>query len=168
VIAFGGRLALAVEHLGREQEHAAVDRQLIQVLAERHDSLVHDPDPGPLRQGRPVGCGIDEHGRRTGRQQPLRPAPTEYVVGGDQHEQRLSQELPLNSGQRRAVAVCPSVGIHDPDPVAPKATDDRRDRSGVVADHHQNPLQPSGEQGPHRPLDETQPPTRSSALEPPQ
>jgi hypothetical protein len=67
------------------------------------------------------------------------------VVGGDQHEQRLSLDLALDCGQRRAVAICPPVGIHDPDPVAPQATDDRRHRSGVVTDHHQDPLQPSGE-----------------------
>ena len=44
MVAFGGRLALAFEHLWGEEERAAVDRRLIQVLAERDDGLVHDPD----------------------------------------------------------------------------------------------------------------------------
>jgi hypothetical protein len=73
------------------------------------------------------------------------------VVGGDQHEQRLAQDVPLDCRQRRAVAICPPVGVHDPDPVAREATDERRDRSGVVADHHQDPVQLGGEQGPHGP-----------------
>jgi hypothetical protein len=46
--------------------------------------------------------------------------------------------------------------MHHPDPVAPKAADDGRDRSGVVADHDQDPLQSGGEQGPHRPFDQAQ------------
>jgi hypothetical protein len=66
VVAFGGRLALTVEHLGREQERAAVDRRLLQMLAEGDHRLIHHPDPGPLHPRRPVGGGIDEHGRRTG------------------------------------------------------------------------------------------------------
>jgi hypothetical protein len=79
-------LALAVEHLWGEQERAAVDRRLIQVLAERDDGLVHEPDLSPLRPGRRTRCGIDEHGRLTGRQQPSQPALTEDVVGRDQDE----------------------------------------------------------------------------------
>ena len=78
------------------------------------------------------------------------------MVGGDQYEQRLAVDLVLDCGQRRAVAVCPPVGIHDPDPATPKATDNGRDQSGVVTDHDQDPLQPSGEQGPHDPLDQAQ------------
>jgi hypothetical protein len=74
---------------------------------------------------------------------------------------------PLDSGQRRTVAIRPSVGIHHPDPVASKAADDGRDRSGVVADHDQDPLQPRGEQRPHGPLDQAQPPSRSRTMEPP-
>jgi hypothetical protein len=157
-------VALAFEHLGREQKRAAVDGRLLQVLAERDHSPLHDPDTSPLRPRRPVGGGIDEHGRLTGRQQPIQPAFAEDVVGRDQHEQRLAQDLPLNSGQRRAVPICPPVGIHDPDPVAPKATDDRRDRPRVVADHHQDPLQPNGEQGPHGPLDQAQAPQPEQRL----
>jgi hypothetical protein len=68
----------------------------------------------------------------------------EDVVGGDQHEQRLALNLALDCGQRRAVAVRPPVGVHTPDPAAPKAADDGRDRPGVVADHDQDPLQPAG------------------------
>src|SRR4029450_2104027 len=62
------------------------------------------------------------------RERPLQPALTEDVVGGDQQEQRLAQDLSLDGGQRRAVAICPPLGIHHPDPVAPKATADRRPR----------------------------------------
>jgi hypothetical protein len=157
VVAFAGRLALAVEHLQGEQERAAVDPRLLQVLAERHDGLVHDPDPSPLRPGRPSGGGIDEHRRRTDGQQPLQPTLAKDMIGGDQHEQQLASHLALDSGQRRAVAIGPPVGIHDPDPVAPN-------QSGVVADHHQDPLQPGGEQGPHRPLDQAQPPQPEQRL----
>ena len=67
------------------------------------------------------------------------------MVGGDQHEQRLTLDLALDRGQRRAVAVCPPVGIHHLDPAAAEPADDGRDRSGVVADHDQDPLQPSGQ-----------------------
>ena len=95
---------------------------------------------------------------------PLQPALAENVIGGNQREQRLTLDLALDRSQRRAVAICPPVGIHDPDPAAPEATDDRRDRAGVVADHHQDPLQPSGEQGPHRPLDQAQPPQPEQRL----
>jgi hypothetical protein len=154
VIAFGGRLALAFEHLGREQERAAVDGRLLQVLAERDHGLVDDPDPGPLPPGGLVRCGVDEHGRRTSRQQPLQRSLAEEVIGGDQHEQRLAGHRVFDGGQRRAVAICPLVGIHDPDPATPKATDNGRDQSGVVTDDDQDPLQPAGEQGPHGPLDQ--------------
>jgi hypothetical protein len=157
VVALAGRLALAAEHLGREQERAAVDGRLLQVFAEGDHSLVQDPDPGPLRPGRPVGGGIDEHRRRTDGQQPGQRSLGEEVVGGDQHEQRLTLDLALDRSQRRAVAICPPVGVHRPDLAAAGAADDGRDRSGVVADHHQDPLQPSGQQGPHRPLDQAQP-----------
>jgi hypothetical protein len=58
------------------------------------------------------------------------------VIGGHQHEQRLVQDLALDCGQRRAVAICPPVGVHGPDLPAADAADDGRDRSGVVADHH--------------------------------
>jgi hypothetical protein len=98
---------------------------------------------------------------------PSQPALTEEVIRGDQQEQRLAQDVPLDRGQRRAVAVRPPLGIHHPDPTAPKATDNRGDRSGVVADHHQDPLQPSGKQRPHRPLDQAQPPQPEQRLEPP-
>jgi hypothetical protein len=168
VIAFAGRLALAVEHLPGEQERAAVDGRLIQVLAERDHGAVHDPDSDPLRPGQRAGGGVDEHGRLTGHQQPLQPSATEDVVGGDQQEQRLTLDLALDCGQRGAVAICPPVGIHHPDPAASKAANNGRDRSGVVADHHQDPLQPSDQQGPHGPLDQAQPPSRSRAVEPPQ
>jgi hypothetical protein len=99
VIAFAGRPVLAAEYLGREQERAAVDRRLLQVLAEGDHSLIHHPDPSPLRPGRPVGGGIDEHGRRTGHQQPAQPTLTEEVIRGDQQEQRLSLDLPPDRGQ---------------------------------------------------------------------
>jgi hypothetical protein len=95
---------------------------------------------------------------------PSQPTLTEEVVGRDQHEQRLTRDLILDRGQRRAVAIRPPLGIHHPDPTTAKATDNRGDRSGVVADHDQDPLQPSGKQRPHRPLDQAQPPSRSSAL----
>jgi hypothetical protein len=156
VVALGGCLPLAGEHLGREQERAAVDGRLLQALAERDDSLVQDPDPGPLRPGGPVGGGIDEHGRLPGRQKSVQRSFAEEVVGGEQHEQRLAGDRSLDRGQRRAVAVAPLVGIDGPDPAAPQAADNGRDRSGVVADDHQDPLQPSGEQGPHGPLDQAQ------------
>jgi len=61
-------LALAVEHLDREQERAAVDGRFVQVLAEGDHSLVHDPDTDPLRPGQRAGGGVDEHGRLPGRQ----------------------------------------------------------------------------------------------------
>jgi hypothetical protein len=167
VVAFGGRLALAAEHLGREQERAAVDRRLLQVLAERDDSLVHDPDPGPLRPGRLVGGGIDEYGRLPGRQQPLQPALAEDVIGGHQYEQRLTLELALDCGQRRAVAICPAVGVHDPDPAAAEAADDGRDRSGVVADHHRTRSSPAANRDRTARSTRLRPPSRSRALEPP-
>jgi hypothetical protein len=88
---------------------------------------------------------------------PLQPALAENVIGGNQREQRLTLDLALDRGQRRAVAICPPVGIHDPDPAASKPANDGRDWSGVVADHHHDPLQSSDEQGPHRPLDQAQP-----------
>jgi hypothetical protein len=72
--------------------------------------------------GSPIGGGINEHGRRTGHQQPIQPALTEEVVRGDQQEQRVAQDLAPDGGQRRAVAVRPSVGIHHPDPAAPEPT----------------------------------------------
>jgi hypothetical protein len=156
VVALGGRLALAAEDLGRDQERAAVDRRLLQVLAEGDHGPVHHPDPGPLRPGRPIGGGINQHGRLTGGQQPLQPALTKDVIGGHQHEQRLTLDLTLDCGQRRAVAICPPVGVHSPDPAAAEPADDGRDRSGVVANHHQDPLQPSGHEGPHGPLDQAQ------------
>jgi hypothetical protein len=159
VVALGGRLALASEHLGGEQERAAVDGRLIQVLAEGDHGAVHDLHPGPLKPGGPVGGGVDEHGRRTGPKQPVQRCLSEHVIGGDQHKQRLAhaRDLALDRGERRAVAVLPPVGVHGPDPAAPKAADDGRDRPGVVADHDQDPLQPAGQQGPHRPLDQAQP-----------
>jgi hypothetical protein len=46
-------------------------------------------------------------------------------------------DLALDCGQRRAVAICPPVGIHDPDPAAVQAADDGRDRNytwSVAAD----------------------------------
>jgi hypothetical protein len=146
MVALGGHLPLAAEHLRREQERAAVDRRLLQVLAERDHGPVHHPDPGPLRPGSPIGCEINQHGRLTRRQQPLQPSLAEDVIGGRQHEQRLTLDLALDRGQRRAVAICSPVGIHDLDLVAPEPADDGRDRSGVVADHDQDPLQPSGQE----------------------
>jgi hypothetical protein len=80
----------------------------------------------------------------------------EDVVGGDQHEQRLALNLVLDCGERRAVAVRPPVGVHGPDPAAPKAADGGRDRPGVVADHDQDPFQAAGEEGPHGPLDQAE------------
>jgi hypothetical protein len=156
MVALGGRLVLAVEHLGRKQERAAVDGRLIQVLAERDDSLVHDPDPGPLRPGRLVGCWIDEYGRLPGRQQPLQPALAEEVIGGDQHEQRLTLDLVLDCGQRRAVAVCPRSAYTTRIRSRPSSAGSAAAGSGVVADYHQDPLQPSGQQGPHGPFDQAQ------------
>jgi hypothetical protein len=126
------------------------------VLTEPDHGLVHDPHPGPLKPGGPVGGGIHEHGRLPGRQQPVQRSLAEDVVGGDQHEQRLALNLTLDCGQRRAVAVRPPVGVHGPDPAAPKAADDGRDRPGVVADHDQDPFQAAGEEGPHGPLDQAQ------------
>jgi hypothetical protein len=128
------------------------------VLTEGDHGLVHDPHPGPLRPGGPVWCGVDQYGRLTGPKQPVQRSLSEHVIGGDQHKQRLASDrgLALDYGERRAVAVRPPVGIHSPDPAAPKVADDGRDRSGVVADHDQDPLQPSGEQGPHGPLDQAQ------------
>jgi hypothetical protein len=146
VVVLGGHLPLAAEHLRREQERAAVDRRLLQVLAERDHGPVHHPDPGPLRPGSPIGCEINQHGRLARRQQPLQPSLAEDVIGGRQHEQRLTLDLALDRGQRRAVAICSPVGIHDLDLVAPEPADDGRDRSGVVADHDQDPLQPSGQE----------------------
>ncbi len=156
MVALGGCLPLAAEHLGRQQERAAVDGRLVQVLPEPDRGLVYDPYPGPLRPGRLVRYGIDEHGRLTGRQQPVQRSLPEEVVGGEQHNQRLASHRALDRGQRCAVAVLPPVGVHRPDPAAPKAADDGRDRSGVVADHDQDPFQPSGEEGPHGPFDQAQ------------
>jgi hypothetical protein len=167
VVAVGGRLPLAAEHLEGEQERAAVDGRRLQVLAEGDHGPAHDPYPGPLPPGGPVGGGVDEHGRLTGPKQPMQRSLSEHVVGGDQHEQRLASHRALDRGQRRAVAVLPPVGVHGADPAAPKAADDGRDRPGVVADHDQDPLQPAGEEGPHGPLDQAQAPNRNSALDPP-
>jgi hypothetical protein len=70
----------------------------------------------------------------------------------------LASHRDLDRGQRRAVAVAPPLGIHDSHPAGRQAADDGRDRSGVVADHDQDPLQAAGEQGPHGPLDQAQAP----------
>jgi hypothetical protein len=156
VVALGGRLPLAAEHLGGEQERAAVDGRLLEVLAERDRGPVHHPHPAALQPGGPVGCGVDEHRRLTGRQQPVQRSFGEDVIGGDQHNQRLASHRALDRGQRRAIALAPPVGVDGPDPAARQAADDGRDRPGVVADDHQDPLQPVGEQGPHRPLGQAQ------------
>jgi hypothetical protein len=79
------------------------------------------------------------------------------VVGGDQQEQRLTLDLALDPSQGRAVAVRPPLGIYHLHPAAPQPADDGRNQSGVVAHHHQDPLQPSGEQGPNGPLGQAQP-----------
>jgi hypothetical protein len=57
MVALAGRLALAAEDLGREQEPATVDPRLLQMLAERDHGPVHHPDPSALPPGRPVGAG---------------------------------------------------------------------------------------------------------------
>ena len=160
-------------HQARGQHHLGVVAVQCPQPKPDQDGRVPHPVQHPVQQRPPRAAPelepghlpIDPVGDRARVHQ--QPALTEDMIGGDQHEQRLAQDVPLDCGQRRAVAICPPVGIHDPDLVATEATDNRRDRSGVVADHHQNPLQPSGEQGPHRPLDQAQPPSRSSALEPP-
>jgi hypothetical protein len=126
------------------------------VLAQGNHGPVHDPDPSPFRPGRLVGCGIDEYGRLTGTQQPVQPSLAEDVVGGDEQEQRLAQDLVLDCGQRRSVAICPSVGIDHVDAIAPEPADNRRDRAGVVADDDQDPLQPGGEERANGPLDQAQ------------
>jgi hypothetical protein len=95
VVAFAGGLPLAVEHLRGEQERAAVDRRLLQVLAEGDHGPVHHLDPGSLRPGSPIGCGINQHGRLIRRQQPIQPALAEDVIGGHQYEQRLTLDLAL-------------------------------------------------------------------------
>jgi hypothetical protein len=99
VIALGGRLVLTAEHLRGQQEGAAVDGRLLQVLAEGDHGPLHHPDPGPLRPRRPVGGGIDEHGRRSRRQQPAQRSLGEDMVGGDQQEQRVALDLAPDGGQ---------------------------------------------------------------------
>src|SRR5215217_4298226 len=167
VITFGGCLVLAAEHLGREQERAAVDGRLVQVLAEGDHGPVHHPNPSSRFPARATGRGIDEHSRLTGRQQPDQCSLAEDMVGGDQQEQRFALDLALNRSQRRAVAICPPVGIDDPDPAAPEPAADCRHRPGVVAHNHQDLLEPSGQQGPNGPLDQAQPTQPEQNLEPP-
>jgi hypothetical protein len=98
-------------------------------------------------------------------------ARTSWGVSTSRHQQpqgdrpqgpRLGQ-AGHGTGQRRAVAICPPVGKHDPDR---SRRGDRRPlrpvrRRGRLPP---GPAPPSGEQGPHRPLDQAQAPRRSSAL----
>jgi hypothetical protein len=167
VVALAGRLVLAVEHLGREQERAAVDGRLLQVLTERDDSLVHDPDPGPLRPGRLVGCWIDEYGGLPGRQQPLQPALAEEVIGGDQDEQRLTLDLVLDCGQRRAVAVCPPVGVHDPDRPRPSRPTTAATGPGSWPTTTRTRSSPAANRDRTARSTRLRPPRRSRTLEPP-
>jgi hypothetical protein len=100
VVAFAGCPVLAAEHLGREQERAAVDGRLVQVLAEGdHRPVHHHPDPSSRFPGRPIRGGIDEHGRLTGLKQPGQRSLSEDMVGGDQQEQRVALDLALDRSQ---------------------------------------------------------------------
>ncbi|HEV8653355.1 MAG TPA: hypothetical protein VG276_29155 [Actinomycetes bacterium] len=156
VVTLGGRLALAAEDPRGEQECAAVDGWLVEVLAQRDRGAVHDPHPGPLGPGGRVRPRVDQHGRLPGPQQPVQRPLCEHVVGGEQREQRLAGHRTLDSGERGAVAVAPLVGVHGPDPAGSQAPDDGRDRAGVVADHDHHLLQPAREKSPHRPFGQAQ------------
>jgi hypothetical protein len=51
VVAIGGRLELAAEHLGREQERAAVNGRLVEVPTERDRATVHHLHVAPFLPG---------------------------------------------------------------------------------------------------------------------
>jgi hypothetical protein len=70
----------------------------------------------------------------------VREAATTAILHG-------SCDAPLPSAHRSA---------YGPDPAAPKAADDGRDRPGVVADHDQDPFQAAGEEDRTAPLDQAQ------------
>jgi hypothetical protein len=99
VVALGGRLALAAEHLGRQQERAAVDGRLVQVLAERDRGAVQDLHLAAFPPGSAAGSGIDQHGRLSGPKQPVQRPLGEEVVSGEQHKQCLTRHRGLDGGQ---------------------------------------------------------------------
>ena len=150
------RLPLRVEDRRGEEERAAVDRWVAELLRERNRALLVQAHPRSLGPSARIGSVVDEHRRVTGRKERLERALTEDVVSRDEEEAVFLGRVRLGRGQRRPVAELPAFGEDGSDAIRRDPVHDRGYRPCLVAHDHDDALDPSGQHGPDGPLHQAQ------------